>query len=95
MNNKQIFQVRLVSAAVAGVFWVAAPAIAQEGKPSGVPWGPVVAYPEIDVTLKSNDNIYSQPASGTRKSANITVIAPQAQDRSQGWPAYLRRHLRR
>lgn len=86
MNNKQIFQVRLVSAAVAGVFWVAAPAIAQEGKPSGVPWGPVVAYPEIDVTLKSNDNIYSQPASGTRKSANITVIAPKLKIEAKDGP---------
>jgi hypothetical protein len=86
MNSKQIFQVRLVSAAVAGVFWMAAPAIAQEGKPSGVPWGPVVAYPEIDVTLKSNDNIYSQPASGTRKSANITVIAPKLKIEAKDGP---------
>jgi hypothetical protein len=49
----------------------------KRGKPSGVPVGPMVAYPEVDLTFKSNDNIYSQPASGTRKSSNITVIAPK------------------
>jgi hypothetical protein len=58
----------------------------KRGKPSGVPWGPVVAYPEIDVTLKSNDNIYSQPASGTRKSANITVIAPKLKIEAKDGP---------
>jgi hypothetical protein len=86
MNNKQTFQVRIISAAVAGLCWAAVPAIAQEGKPSGVPWGPVVAYPEIDVTLKSNDNIYSQPATGTRKSANITVIAPKLKIEAKDGP---------
>jgi hypothetical protein len=86
MKNKQIFTMRIVSAAVAGLCWAAPQANAQEGQPSGVPWGPVVAYPEIDVTLKSNDNIYSQPASGTRKSANITVIAPKLKIEAKDGP---------
>lgn len=78
MNNKKMLDTRLIAAAVAGLFCVAVPAIAQDsGKPSGVPMGPMVAYPEVDLTFKSNDNIYSQPASGTRKSANITVLAPK------------------
>jgi hypothetical protein len=78
MNNKLVFDTRLISVAVASIFCIAAPAIAQEdGKPSGIPVGPMVAYPEVDVTFKANDNIYSQPATGTRKSANITVIAPK------------------
>ncbi|MBI5107794.1 MAG: outer membrane beta-barrel protein [Rhodocyclales bacterium] len=78
MNNKHVFDTRLISAAVASLFCIAVPAIAQEdSKPSGIPVGPMVAYPEVDVTFKSNDNIYSQPASGTRKSANITVLAPK------------------
>jgi hypothetical protein len=86
MKNKQIFTMRIVSAAVAGLCWAAPQANAQEGQPLGVPWGPVVAYPEIDVTLKSNDNIYSQPASGTRKSANITVIAPKLKIEAKDGP---------
>ncbi|MBK8761675.1 MAG: outer membrane beta-barrel protein [Sulfuritalea sp.] len=78
MNKNQIRDARLFCAAVAGFVGVALPAVAQESsKPSGVPVGPMVAYPEVDLTFKSNDNIYSQPASGTRKSSNITVIAPK------------------
>jgi hypothetical protein len=78
MKQDQGLRTRLISAAVASLFGVVLPAIAQESnKPSGVPWGPVVVYPEADVTFKSNDNIYSQPSSGVRKSANITVLAPK------------------
>ena len=78
MNKNQIRDARLFCATVAGFVGVALPAVAQESsKPSGVPVGPMVAYPEVDLTFKSNDNIYSQPASGTRKSSNITVIAPK------------------
>lgn len=52
------------------------PALAQDdGKPAGIPWGPVVVYPEVDLTLKSNDNIYSRPTD--KQSANITVLAPK------------------
>lgn len=52
------------------------PALAQDdGKPAGIPWGPVVVYPEVDLTLKSNDNIYSRPTA--TQSANITVLAPK------------------
>jgi hypothetical protein len=68
----------LIRAAVASLFGLSMAATAQDsGKPSGVPWGPVTVYPEVDVTFKSNDNIYSQPSTGTRKSANITVLAPK------------------
>ena len=59
------------------MFALSLPAIAQSAGPAGIPWGPVKVYPEVDVTFKSNDNIYSQPATGTKKSSNITVLAPK------------------
>lgn len=72
-------------AALAPLFAFSVSAIAQDagksaelqdvGKRAGIPWGPVVVYPEADLTFKSNDNIYSQPT--VRKSANITVLAPK------------------
>ena len=87
MNKNQIRDARLFCAAVAGFVGVALPAVAQESsKPSGVPVGPMVAYPEVDLTFKSNDNIYSQPASGTRKSSNITVIAPKIKLQAKDGP---------
>jgi hypothetical protein len=87
MTNKTAFDTRLISAAVAGLFCVALPATAQESsKPKGVPMGPMVAYPEVDLTFKSNDNIYSQPSTGTRKSANITVIAPKVKLEAKDGP---------
>ena len=87
MKNKTAFDIRLISAAVAGLFCVAAPSIAQEAsKPKGVPMGPMVAYPEVDLTFKSNDNIYSQPSTGTRKSANITVLAPKVKLEAKDGP---------
>ncbi len=87
MTNKTAFDSRLISVAVAGLFCVALPAIAQESsKPSGVPMGPMVAYPEVDLTFKSNDNIYSQPSTGTRKSANITVLAPKVKLEAKDGP---------
>lgn len=77
----------LIRAAVASLFGVSMAAIAQDsGKPSGVPWGPVTVYPEVDVTFKSNDNIYSQPSTGTRKSANITVLAPKIKIEAKDGP---------
>lgn len=45
------------------------------GKAMGIPWGPVTVYPEVDLTFKSNDNIYSQAA--TKTSSNIFVVAPR------------------
>ena len=65
---------------IASLFSVSAPAIGQEdlGKPTGIPWGPVVVYPEADVTFKANDNIYNTaPSVAGKKSANITVLAPK------------------
>lgn len=77
MNTNKRFDPGLMSAAVASLFFISAPAIGQEaaGKPTGIPWGPVVVYPEADVTFKSNDNIYSQR--NDRKRADITVLAPK------------------
>jgi len=79
MKNNMRFSTNLISVAVASL--LSLPVIAQEadkpaaGKPAGVPWGAVMVYPEADVTFKSNDNIYSQPT--TKKSGNITVLAPK------------------
>lgn len=77
MNTTRRFDAGLMSAAVASLFFISVPAIGQEaaGKPTGMPWGPVVVYPEADVTFKSNDNIYSQR--NDRKRADITVLAPK------------------
>jgi hypothetical protein len=87
MKTKRKVDVRSISAAVAGLFAVAvAPVFAQDSKPSGIPVGPMVAYPEVDVTFKSNDNIYSQPSTGTRKSSNITVLAPKVKLEAKDGP---------
>lgn len=87
MKNRTAFDIRLISAAVAGLFCVAAPAIGQESsKPKGVPMGPMVAYPEVDLTFKSTDNIYTQPAGPNRKSANITVLAPKVKLEAKDGP---------
>ncbi len=76
MNKITRFDATLISAALASLFALALPAIAQDsGKPNGIPMGPIVVYPEADLTFKSNDNIYSQAT--TKKSSNITVLAPQ------------------
>lgn len=84
MKKNKRFDAKLTSVAIASLFALSLPAVAQDagksaaqepGKPAGIPWGPVMVYPEADVTFKSNDNIYSQP--NTRKSANITVLAPK------------------
>ena len=78
MKPTRAFDYRLTSAALVLALGAVIPALAkQDDKPKGVPWGAAVAYPELDLTFKNNDNIYLQPASGTRKSANITVIAPK------------------
>jgi hypothetical protein len=87
MNKSMRLESSVLSVAIASLFAVSLPVIAQDaeksgdwGKPSGIPWGPVVAYPEVDLTFKSNDNIYSGSATTAttqRKSANITVLAPK------------------
>lgn len=66
-------------AALAPLLAISVSAVAQDaGKPSGVPWGPVVVYPEVDLTFKSNDNIYSGSGlTNPTKSANIWVVAPK------------------
>ncbi|MCF8177318.1 MAG: outer membrane beta-barrel protein [Sulfuritalea sp.] len=78
---------RALNAGLVSLLALSLPALAQDaGKPSGIPWGPVVVYPEVDLTLKSNDNIYSQPSTGTRKSANITVVAPKVKIEAKDGP---------
>ena len=58
MNKITRFDATLISAALASLFALALPAIAQDsGKPNGIPMGPIVVYPEADLTFKSNDNI--------------------------------------
>ncbi|MCX7166518.1 MAG: outer membrane beta-barrel protein [Rhodocyclales bacterium] len=72
------FESKLLSVAIASLFSLALPAVAQDaGKPAGIPWGPVVAYPEVDLGFKSDDNIYSQHSSRSRSSSNIFVVAPK------------------
>ncbi|MCX7180847.1 MAG: outer membrane beta-barrel protein, partial [Proteobacteria bacterium] len=78
--NKNIRLANLaLHAALAPLFALSVTAVAQDtGKPAGIPAGPVVVYPEVDLTFKSNDNIYS--GSGRTvptKSANIWVLAPK------------------
>lgn len=86
-NSKITFDPRLISVAVTGLFCAALPVAAQEAaKPAGIPVGPMVAYPEVDLTLKSNDNIYSQPSTGVRKSSNITVLAPKVKLEAKDGP---------
>lgn len=80
MKKNTRLDTNLMSAAIASLFALSLPAVAQDkpaefGKPTGVPWGPVTVYPEADLTFKSNDNIYSRPSN--TKSANITVLAPK------------------
>ena len=90
MNKSMRLESSVLSVAIASLFAVSLPVIAQDaeksgdwGKPSGIPWGPVVAYPEVDLTFKRNDNIYSQPSTmangtaGNVKSSNISVLAPK------------------
>ena len=64
MKKSMRLESSLLSVAIASLFAVSLPVIAQDaeksgdwGKPSGIPWGPVVAYPEVDLTFKRNDNI--------------------------------------
>lgn len=77
--NLQI-EVNLLGAAIASMFaltpFSAAAQDADFGKPAGIPWGPVVAYPEGTVTIKRNDNIYSRPDGAGEKSSTITILAP-------------------
>ena len=102
MKKNKRFESSLISVAVASLFGLTLPVMAQDsgsedlgsrdsgkqefGKPSGIPWGPVVVYPEADLTFKSNDNIYSQRASGTVKSSNITVLAPKVKIEAKTGP---------
>lgn len=81
MNSTKRLETHLISVAVASLFGVSLGAIAQDdgGAPAGIPWGPVKVYPEVDLTFKSNDNVYAQPGTATRprNTSNITVLAPK------------------
>jgi hypothetical protein len=82
--------VNLLGAAIASLFVLAPlPAAAQDagfGKPAGVPWGPIVVYPEGTVTIKHNDNLYSQPNGPGEKSATISVLAPSVKLEAKDGP---------
>ena len=88
-KNKRI-DVNALGAAIASLFALAPlSAAAQDagfGKPAGIPWGPVVAYPEGTVTIKRNDNIYSQPNGPGEKSSTITVLAPSVKLEAKDGP---------
>lgn len=88
MNRINRLEIRLISLAVASLFGVSLSATAQDdsGTPSGIPWGPVKVYPEVDLTFKSNDNIYSQPATKARNSSNIMVLAPKVKVEAKDGP---------
>jgi len=62
-------QVYAQNAAKSGDPQVSIPAL-----PGGIPWGPVVAYPEANLSVLYNDNIYQQP--NREKSSTITVLTP-------------------
>lgn len=69
--------VALALVAVLGVTTFGASA-QQAAGPAGVPWGPVMVYPTVDLAYKHNDNIFSQPDGVGKKRSDITVIAPMA-----------------
>ncbi len=78
MKKSMRLESSVLSVAIASLFSVALPVMAQDsGKPSGIPWGPVVAYPEVDLSFKNDDNIYSQHSSRNRNSSNIFIVAPK------------------
>ena len=72
----------LISIAVVAILGgVACGASAQEGvapASGGIAWGPVMAYPSVDLTYKNNDNLFSQPDGPNKKSSDILVITPAA-----------------
>lgn len=88
MNRNKRLETSLISVALASLFGgISLGALAQDSdKPTGIPWGPVKVYPEVDLTFKSNDNVYSQPASRTRNSSNITILAPKVKLEAQTGP---------
>jgi hypothetical protein len=74
---------------LASLLVLAFPVLAQEpadSKPSGIPWGPVKVYPEVDLAFKHNDNIYSQPAIRQRNSSNITILSPKVKVEAKTGP---------
>ena len=78
------FELSLLGLAVVSSF-VSWSAMAQDsGQSGGVPWGPVTVYPEVEVTHKSNDNIYSQSA--MKVSSNIKVVAPKVKFEAKTGP---------
>lgn len=89
MNKNLRFNPNLLGAAIASLFALAPlSAAAQDAEPgkAGIPWGPIVAYPEGTVTIKHNDNIYSQPNGPGEKSATITVLAPSVKLEAKDGP---------
>ncbi|NJD34706.1 MAG: hypothetical protein FIA96_07740 [Betaproteobacteria bacterium] len=78
-KNLQV-EARFLSAMIASLFAIVPlSAAAQQGDfgpPVGVQWGSIVAYPEGTMTIKHNDNVFSQPSGPGERSAVITVLAP-------------------
>jgi hypothetical protein len=72
----------LISLAVAAVFSsVAGTAYAQQSvapATGGIALGSALLYPSVDLTYKSNDNLFSQPDGPYKKRSDISVITPAA-----------------
>lgn len=87
MKKNMRLDANLISVAVASLFSLSLPVLAQDSdKPSGIPWGPVTVYPEVDLAFKFNDNIYSQPAIRPRNSSNITILSPKVKVEAKDGP---------
>lgn len=90
MNRNKRLETSLISVALASLFGgISLGALAEDSdKPTGIPWGPVKVYPEVDLTFKSNDNVYSQPGTDLRprNTSNITILAPKVKFEAKTGP---------
>lgn len=76
MTNKSFAtKQRLLGVLLAGLF-LSSVVQAQEPKAAGIPLGPLVVYPSLDVAEKHDDNITQ--ANANKISSNITLISPAA-----------------
>lgn len=74
MTNKSFAaRQRVIGALVAGLF-ISSTVYAQEQKAAGIPLGPMVVYPSLDLTEKHDDNLTQ--ANVGEISSNVTVVSP-------------------
>lgn len=89
MNKNTLISRFALKAGLASMVALSFSAMAQSSKdsgPAGVPWGPVRVYPEVDLTFKNDDNLYSQPAIRQRNSSNIAIVAPKVKIEAKDGP---------